>query len=167
LHKGRVFSLVTENITLKNGVTVDVDVIRHPGAAAIVALHDAERVILIKQYRHALRDCIWEIPAGTLDADESPLQCAQRELTEETGYRAADWHRLGEIVPVPGYSNERVHIFAASNLAPATQSLDRDELLEVHLLSLAEVENMIAKGLITDGKTLAGLFMTLRWLRQG
>ena len=119
IYQGSVFSLVAENVTLDNGVTTDIEYIKHPGATAIIPMLDRTRVILIKQYRHSLKEEIWEIPAGTLDPQESVLACAQRELIEEAGFSADRWHSLGEIMPVPGYSNERIHIFLAAGLRPA------------------------------------------------
>ena len=164
LHKGRVFSLVNENYTLQNGVTSEMDFIQHPGAAAMVPLLGNQEVVLIKQYRHAIREFIWEIPAGTLDAGESPLNCARRELVEETGYSAEDWHPLGTITPLPGYSDERIHIFLASDLKPAEQHLDDDELLDVHPVKLNDALQMILAGKISDGKTISGLFLASHWL---
>ena len=120
--QGRVFSLVAENVTLDNEVTTDIEYIQHPGATAIIPMLDRARVILIKQYRHSLKEKIWEIPAGTLDPHESVMACAQRELIEETGFSADRWHSLGEIMPVPGYSNERIHIFLAAGLQPAERN---------------------------------------------
>jgi ADP-ribose pyrophosphatase len=166
LYEGRVFKLLRENVTLNNGVTVDLDIIHHPGASAIIPMSGNDNVILIKQYRHALRDFIWEIPAGTLDPDETPLECAKRELIEETGFSANTWQKLGEITPVPGYSNERIHMFLAADLVPAEQDLDKDEMLDVHEVSLGKAVEMIHEGAIQDSKTIAGLFMTTKWLRQ-
>lgn len=160
-HQGRVFTLLTENITLENGVTVDIDLIRHPGAAAIVPFYDKETVILIRQYRHAVGGYIWEIPAGTLDPSESPISCAKRELIEETGFSADTWQKLGEITPVPGYSDERIHIFLARDLSPAEQNLDKDEVLKVHKVRLDRAMEMIRKGEIQDSKTINGLFTSL------
>jgi len=159
LHHGRVFSMVKENITLDNNVTIDIDIIRHPGASAIVPLSDNNMVILIKQYRHAIGGYIWEIPAGTLNKNEDPLECAKRELTEETGFKADVFQKLGEITPVPGYSDERIHLFLATGLTPAKQNLDADEILKVHEIPLDEVMKMINKGEIQDGKTICGMFM--------
>jgi ADP-ribose pyrophosphatase len=159
-----VFNLVTENITLENGVTLDIDIIHHPGAAAIVALSEDNEVILIRQYRHAIGNYIWEIPAGTLDPDEPPEKCAQRELMEETGYAANKFEKLGEITPVPGYSDERIHIFVATDLTAVRQNLDEDELLQVHEIKIDRVMEMMSDGSIQDSKTLAGLFMTLQRL---
>ena len=165
-HQGRVFKMVTENITLANGISVDIDIIRHPGASAIIPFYDEDTVMLIKQYRHAVGGYIWEIPAGTLDPDETPIICAKRELIEETGYSARGWQKLGEITPVPGYSDERIHIFLATELISAEQSLDKDEILDVHKVKLKNAIEMIHKGEIQDSKTICGLFLTMHKLGQ-
>ena len=161
LYQGRVFKLLRENVTLENGVTVDLDIIRHPGAAAAVPVFKGNRLILVRQYRHATGKFIWEIPAGTLEPDESPLECAVRELAEETGYQADKWENIGLITPLPGYSDESIHIFLAQDLVPAVQNLDKDEILEAHEIGLKEAVEMIHKGDIIDAKTVAGLFMAL------
>jgi ADP-ribose pyrophosphatase len=166
LHRGRVFTLVSENITLENGVTIDLDFVRHPGAAAIVPMLNERDVILIKQYRHAIGNYIWEIPAGTLDPQETPIVCAKRELIEETGYSAGDWQELGEITPVPGYSDERIHIFLATELVPAEQHLDKDEVLTVNKINFEEALKMIQRREIQDGKTISGLFMASELLKK-
>ncbi len=159
IYTGRVFKLASDNITLSNGVNLDIDIIRHPGASAIVPLLSQNAVILIKQYRYAAGGYIWEIPAGTLNPGESPLECAKRELIEETGYRADKMEKLTEIVPVPGYSDERIHIFLATDLSPAKQNLDRDEMLNVHEVKMEAALEMIAKGEIIDSKTISGLYL--------
>ena len=166
LHEGRVFNLVKENYTLDNGVTSHMDFIQHPGAAAMVPMLNNGEVVLIKQYRHAIREFIWEIPAGTLDPDESPITCARRELIEEIGYSATDWHQLGTITPLPGCSDERIHIFMASDLKPAEQHLDDDEMINVHKMNLSEALQMILAGEISDGKTISGLFLAFNWLKK-
>jgi ADP-ribose pyrophosphatase len=166
LHEGRVFNLVTEHYTLENGVTSDMDFIQHPGAAAMVPMINDEEVVLIKQYRHAIREFIWEIPAGTLDSNESPISCARRELIEEIGYSATDWHQLGTITPLPGCSNERIHIFLALDLKPAEQNLDDDEMINVHKMNFSEALQMIESGKISDGKTISGLFLAFNWLKN-
>jgi ADP-ribose pyrophosphatase len=141
------------------------DVIRHPGAAAIVPLTRNRTVIMLEQFRHAVGGTIWEIPAGTLDPAESPLACAQRELTEETGYTASFWHKLGEITPVPGYSDERIQIFLARQLTRSVQNLDTDEVLTVREITFTEALKMISNGTIQDAKTICGLFMAEAWLK--
>jgi ADP-ribose diphosphatase len=155
--KGRVFDLYTENITLPNGVTLDMEIIRHPGAAAIVPILEENSVLLLKQYRYAVGGFIWEIPAGTLDPGEDARRCAERELIEETGYAAGHLERLAQITPLPAYSDERIHLFLATGLTPAKQNLDADELLFVHRVDLGRAIEMIAKGEIQDAKTIAGL----------
>ena len=166
IHKGRVFNVFQETVTLPNGASIKLDVIRHPGAAAIVPLTRSHSVIMLEQYRHAVGGTIWEIPAGTLDDKESPLTCAQRELTEETGYTAAAWQKLGEITPLPGYSDERIQIFLATDLSISVQNLDADEVLEVREVAFTEALDMISRGSIQDAKTICGLFMAHAWLKQ-
>jgi ADP-ribose pyrophosphatase len=166
LYAGRVFKLMRENITLENGVTTSLDIIRHPGASAMVPIYDASTVLLIKQYRHAVGGFIWEVPAGTLNDSEAPLECAKRELVEETGFNAETWEKLGEITPVPGYSDERIHVFLASDLRPARQNLDSDEVLSVHKIKLNDVVDMVNKGEIQDSKTISSLFMAINWLKK-
>ncbi len=165
IHRGRVFTLIKENVTLDNGRTTDLEYVVHPGAAAIVPLISATEVVLVRQYRHALKGTIWEIPAGTLEPGEPALECARRELTEETGFAAAEWHKLGEITPVPGYSDERIHLFLASGLSAATQNLDADEVLAVHRFAVTEALAMIDRGEIQDAKSICGLLMARKRLR--
>ncbi len=166
LHRGKVFRLQRENVTLGDRVAVDLDIIRHPGASAIVPISNNDSLMLIRQYRHAIGDFVWEIPAGTLNPDETPLDCAKRELIEETGFSANMWQKLGEITPVPGYSDERIHIFLSSDLRPARQDLDADEVLGVHEMRLDEAVRMIHEGLIQDSKTICGLYMATHWLKK-
>lgn len=160
IRKGRVFDFYAENVTLPNGVTLEMEIIRHPGAAAIVPLMDDHTVLLLKQYRHAVGGFIWEIPAGTLDPGEKPLVCAQRELAEETGYAARHFEKLAEVTPLPAYSDERIHLFLATDLFKASQNLDADELLSVHRVDLDQAVQMIAAGEIQDVKTIAALHLT-------
>ena len=166
IYDGRVFKLVTENVTLENGTTTDMEFIEHPGAAAIIPFLDDSRILLLKQYRHALKKDIWEIPAGTLDPHEKIIDCAKRELIEETGYSGSGWHKLGEITPVPGYSNERIHIYLATKLQPAEQHLDADEVIQVQEVEFKDALEMIGKGIIQDAKSIAGLFMASAWLKS-
>lgn len=161
LRQGRVFDITVEKVTLSNGFTIDLEVIRHPGASAIVPLLNDNRILMLKQYRHAVGGTIWEIPAGTFDGREDPLVCAKRELTEETGYEAHQWDRLGAITPVPGYSDETIHLFLASDMKPAEQALDQDEIIDVYPLPINEVVAMIKKGEIQDAKTISALFLTI------
>ena len=159
VYRGKVFNLVRENVILENGTTTDVEFIEHPGATAIIPFLDDTRIVLLKQYRHALKKYIWEIPAGTLDPQEDIISCAKRELIEETGYSAGQWQKLGEITPVPGYSDERIHIFLARELQPAGRNLDPDEVIQVEEVDFFKALEMIGDGQIQDAKSIAGLFM--------
>ncbi len=157
IHLGKVFRLVQEDLTLPNGFRTSLEVVRHPGASAVVALSGNGEVLLLHQYRHAVGEFIWEIPAGTLRDKEEPLECAKRELIEETGYEAMELEELGQMVPVPGYSDERIHIFLATQLRPANQNLDRDEVIAVHSVPFHRSFEMIRTGEIKDAKTIVGL----------
>lgn len=165
VHRGRIFDLKRENITLPNGATTNLDIIRHPGAALMVPLIE-DQVIMIKQYRHAVGKFIWELPAGTLNSGEDPLQCAKRELIEESGYSATEWHSLGKIVPVPAYSDEIIYLFLAKQLQSAGQNLDNDEVLEVHHIKFSVALEMAYKNEIQDSKTTTALFLADRFLAQ-
>ncbi|MDP2643431.1 MAG: NUDIX hydrolase [Desulfobacterales bacterium] len=165
VYKGKVFDLIRENITLENGTTTEVEFIEHPGAAAMVAFLDDRRIIMLKQYRHALKKYIWEIPAGTLDPGEEIISCARRELIEETGYAAANWCALGQITPLPGYSNERIHIFLAMQLQPAVRHLDPDEVIHVQEVDFSKALEMIRDGEIQDAKSIAGLCLASTWFK--
>ena len=160
LYNGKLFDVVLEKVTLPNGVIKDREIVRHPGAAAMVPLLDDGKVILVRQYRHAVGKFLLEIPAGTLEPDEGPMECARRELVEETGYEAENLAKLAEILPAPGYTDEHIHIFLATGLRLAEQKLEDDEVLQVQPTPLDTALDMIRQGEIQDGKTIAGLLLT-------
>ena len=126
-------------------------VIRRGESVGIIPIRKQDdRIVLIKQFRYPSADrgfdgYIWEIPAGTLSPGEAAIACARRELIEETGYAARQWETLGEITPVPGYSNERIHVFLATHLSPAEQNLDKDEVLDVHKVKFEDTLKMIER----------------------
>jgi ADP-ribose pyrophosphatase len=168
IHRGRVVNLGVETVTLPNGATVELEVIRHQGAAAVVPLREDGTVLLIRQYRHAAGGYIYEIPAGKLDPGEDPLHCAARELEEEIGYRAGRLEHLLTFFTTPGFTDEIIHVYLATDLSPGTQSLEHDEILEVVPMPLPEAIARIRGGVITDGKTIIGLqTLHLRRLREG
>jgi ADP-ribose pyrophosphatase len=157
IFKGRVLTLNLETATLPDGTTVELELIRHPGASAVVPMKDDGTVVLIRQYRHAAGGFIYEIPAGKLDQGEDPRHCAARELEEEIGYRAATFELLASIFTAPGFADEVIHIFKGTGLTPGQQKLDRDEVLEVMELPIAKAITMIQDGTIRDAKTIVGL----------
>lgn len=164
IYKGRIVDLRLEEITLPNQVTMTIEMIRHPGAAAVVPLDDDGHVTLIHQFRHAAGGFIWEIPAGKLDGSEEPAACAARELQEEVGLAAGELVHLGSILTAPGFCDERIHLFLARALVPAEQCLEHDEVLSVSRMPLRRALEMIRSGEIEDAKTIAGLHHTAAYL---
>jgi ADP-ribose pyrophosphatase len=160
LYNGKIFDVVLEKVTLPNGAIKNSEIVRHPGAAAMVPLLDDGKVLLISQYRHAVGEFLWEIPAGTLEPDEAAIECARRELVEETGYEASSFNKLAEILPAPGYTDEHIHIFLATGLKSVKQKLEDDEVLELQPMAFDTALEMITKGEIQDAKTIAGLLLT-------
>jgi ADP-ribose pyrophosphatase len=158
IYKGRVVDLRLEEICLPNGRTVSLEVIHHPGAAAIVAVDSRDEVALIRQFRHAVGGFIWEVPAGTLAPGEAPQACAERELREETGLIAAEWAALGSIVTTPGFCDERIHLFLARGLSDAAQALDHDEVLTVSRVPLSQALAMTRSGEMEDAKSIVALY---------
>jgi len=157
IYKGKIVTLNVDTITLPNGVTVDLEVVRHPGASAVVPLKEDGTVVLIRQFRHAAGGFIYEIPAGKLSPGEEPLACAARELEEEIGYRAGSFNLLSSIFTAPGFTDEVIHIYKATGLTKGRQQLDRDEVLEIVEMPLDEAIEMIRTGAIHDAKTIVGL----------
>ena len=157
IYSGKVVTLNVDTVLLPNGVTVELETIRHPGAAAVVPLKDDYTVVLIRQFRHAAGGYIFEIPAGKLHPGEDPLNCASRELEEEIGYRASAFLLLSSILTAPGFADEVIHVYQATGLTRGKQQLDRDEVLEVVEMPLKEAMRNIETGAIRDAKTIVGL----------
>ena len=157
IYTGKVITLNVDTVQLPNGVTVDLETIRHPGAAAVVPVKDDGTVVLIRQFRHAAGGFIYEIPAGKLAPGEDPLHCAARELEEEVGYRASTFELLSSIFTAPGFADEVIHVYKATGLTKGRQHLDRDEVLDVVEMPLSEAITKIEDGIIRDGKTIVGL----------
>ncbi|MGD0288379.1 MAG: NUDIX hydrolase [Candidatus Binataceae bacterium] len=161
-----VVDLGVESAALPNGVTVDLAVIRHPGASAIVAIDANGAIFLLTQYRHAVGGWLKEIPAGCINAGETPRACAERELREEAGLIAGQWDQLGTIVTIPSFCDERITLFLARDLAGADRELDHDEVINVEPVPLDEALMMIRRGEIFDAKTIAALHLTREFLRD-
>lgn len=164
LYRGRVVHLVSETVALPNGRTTTLEIVRHPGAAAIVPVDSETHVHLIRQFRHAAGGFIYEVPAGTLNPGESPQVCAARELMEEAGVRAGRLDRLGSIFTTPGFTDEVIHLFLARDLSPAEQNLDHDEVLSVVRVPLARAIEMCLRGELRDAKSLCALLLAERHL---
>ncbi len=160
LHRGRVGDFGLEDVVLPNGRAVTLEVLRHPGAAAVLPLHDDGTVTLLRQHRHAAGGTIWEVPAGKLEPDEDPTTCAARELQEEAGLVGALEH-VGAILPAPAYTDERIHLFLATQLRDAPDAPEADEILEPVRVPFDEALAMVKRGDITDGKTIAALLQAV------
>jgi ADP-ribose pyrophosphatase len=158
IHSGRIIDVSTERLRYGNGREYDLDFVRHPGAAAVVAVDGAERVCVVRQYRHGVTDFLWEIPAGKLDAGEPPQACAVRELAEETGVSAQRWTSLGQYLPAPGIFSEVIHLFLARDLVVGTPTPDADEELEIQWLPMADAAALVLRGEWNDGKTALALW---------
>lgn len=156
--EGRIVRVETGNALLPDGQQMPIEVVRHPGGAAVVVLDDTDRVCLLRQYRVVLEDWLWELPAGKIDDDEPPLLTAQRELAEEAGCTASRWQSLGAVISSPGVFDEMVHLYLATGLAQTPAHHDTHEVFEVHWLPFDEALNWAQSGKIRDAKTIIGLF---------
>jgi ADP-ribose pyrophosphatase len=166
IYKGRVVDLNIEQVSLPNGKTIELEMVRHSGASAIVPLRDDGKVVIIHQYRYAAGGMIYEIPAGRLEADENPVDCAKRELVEEVGLQALQWQSLGTIFTTPGFTDEKIHLFLARGLKPAVQALEHDEVIEVVEKPLVDLISMIRRGKIIDSKTICGLMLAYFYMKE-
>ena len=162
VYEGKKLKVSVETIRLPDGRETEREVIRHPGAVAIAPLIAPGEVILIKQFRYCVGKVLWEIPAGTLEEGETPIECAQRELIEESGYRAGKLEPMGGFFPTPGICTEYLSVFLATELEPCQAAPDADEVITVHRVSLDEALRMIDDGEIVDAKTIVGLLKLLR-----
>ncbi len=165
--KGGLLKLVTDQRRLPNGHIVNLEIIHHPGAVLIVPFLAADRILLLRQFRPVFNTYLYELPAGTLNPKENVLQCARRELIEETGYCAQKWRKVGKIFPVPGYSTETITIFKAQSLrslkeiakkgTPQDVHQDPDEVIKVHIVNQSQIRSLFRKGRIYDAKTICAL----------
>lgn len=164
IHQGRIIRLEEHTVEFPDGSEGRLDVVRHPGAAAVVPFLDDPGapdpcILLIRHFRHAAGGWLWEIPAGKLDAGERehPETCARRELKEETGYSADAVTHLLSIVTTPGFSDEVIHLYMATGLTKGEHAREADEFMELHEISMSKVRKMIQEKEITDGKSLVAL----------
>lgn len=153
------FRVTRETQLLAGGGARTREIVRHPGSAVILPLVDDDHVCLIRNYRIAVQQTLIELPAGTLEPQQSPLECAQKELQEETGYRAATWQELLAFYPAPGILDERMHLFVARGLTCGSPAREPGEEIESLVLSWEEALRLVREGQIVDGKTVLGLLL--------
>lgn len=156
LLKGHFLHVVRDTVRLPSGAEATREYVLHPGAVMVIALLEDGRVVMERQYRHPMRDVMVEFPAGKRDADESSLDCAKRELLEETGYSARDWAFAGRLAPTIAYSDEIIDIWFARGLTLGDRRLDDEEFLDVFTADPAELTQWCRSGEVIDGKTLIG-----------
>lgn len=156
-YKGKVINLKVQQVELPNGKISSREIVEHPGAVAIVPFLDDNTIILTEQFRKALDEVLIEIPAGKIDKGEAPKKCGIRELEEETGYRAEKFEYLGKIVAAPGFTDEIIYLYKATDLYKGKTNMDEDEFINLKTFTLDEVKAMVKSGEIIDGKTIAAL----------
>jgi ADP-ribose pyrophosphatase len=161
IHAGEKYSFKTDEVQLPSGKTVTRDIVDHPGAVAIVPILDDGRILLVKQYRYPVGKELLEIPAGTLEKGEAPDTCARRELSEETGYTAGSMKKILSMYMVPGYSNEVIHLYFATQLKQGEKHTEDDEDITVEAYGADELLEMMEKNTIEDAKTIAGVLSFL------
>ena len=166
IYKGKIFTVVQDEIEIEDGNRAKWDLVMHNGACAIVPLTKDLEVILVKQYRNAENGDVLEIPAGKLEKGEEPLTCAKRELEEEIGYRAGAIEKICAMYTAVGFSDEKLHLYIATELVKSKQSLDEDEYIELVTYPLEEAIKMIFTGEIKDSKTIVGLLAVKEFLRK-
>src|SRR5437762_5333278 len=171
IHKGRVIDVDVDTVRFPDGSTGQLEMIRHPGAAAVLPFasdpHVADpTILLIKQYRYAANGPVIEIPAGRLNPGEDPKDCAQRELLVEVGVKAGRMERLTTIWTTPGFTDEKIHLFWASDLTTGKHAREPDEFIEVMPKPLSEALELIRSGVISDAKTAFALLFVAGFVRE-
>lgn len=155
---GRVVTMYEDQVRLPNGKVAGRDVVRHPGAVIVVPVLPDGRLVLVEQYRYPVDTVLLELPAGKLDAGEEPQLCAQRELEEETGYRAQRLTSLGKMFTTPGFCDEVIHVYKAEYLLSAQACPDEDEFLNTKIFTIEELRGLVRAGTLCDSKTITALF---------
>ncbi|MDR0266589.1 NUDIX hydrolase [Paenibacillus sp.] len=157
IFEGKVISLQIDTVQLPDGSTASREIVKHPGAVAVLAIYD-DKMILVDQFRQAMGRCELEIPAGKLEKGEDPLEAAKRELQEETGYACRNIKHLHSFYTSPGFADEIIHLYLAEELRSGEAAPDEDEFLELYELTLAEAEEAVALGRIRDAKTIMAVY---------
>ena len=163
VYQGHFLELRRDRVALPDGREATREYVVHPGAVMIVAILPDGRLVMERQYRYPVRQTMIEFPAGKLDAGEGGLACAQRELLEETGYRAGRWAKAGIMHPVIGYATEVIEVWFADDLSLGERQLDEGEFLDVFTATQQELEDWMRDGQLTDAKTVVGMMWLLQW----
>jgi ADP-ribose pyrophosphatase len=166
VYQGRVVDLSVDRVKLPNGNVCDLELIRHPGAAAVVPVDSEGNVVLVRQYRYAAGRGLLEVPAGKLDGKEAPELCATREVEEEVGFKVGQLTPLGWIWTTPGFTDEQIWLFLATDLSPTEPDLQPDEILTVKKMPLAEAVELALHGEIRDAKSVCALLRAAHHLRD-
>lgn len=166
IFKGRVFDIDRLQVRLPDQKESYYEMVTHPGAVSIIPIDEQGRILFVRQFRPAAWQEVLELPAGTLEKGEDPLECAKRELREETGWATRQIKELGAFYLAPGYSSECLHMFLARDLYHAPLQADQDEFINVEAIPLARAYEMAYKGEFKDGKTLAGLLLAEPYLNN-
>ena len=172
VYTGRIISVDVDKVRFPNGATGELEMVRHPGASAVVPFLDDPKspdpqIILIRQYRYAANGFVHEVPAGRLDNGEDPRDCALRELKEETGYSAKELIPLTTFYTTPGFTDEKIHLFAATGLTEGTSQLESDEVLDLVRVPVSRALEMISTGELVDGKSMVAIFFASQFLLPG
>src|SRR5271167_1209580 len=166
IYKGAVFGIRRDEVIEPSGVRTTREMITHPGSVVVLPVLPDGRIVMIRQYRHAAKQYLWELVAGRIDAGEAPRKAAARELMEETGYRAKKFSIFLDVFPTPGFLEERMYILLAESVTPGEAHPEEDEKIEARAYTTKELETMIHKGKIRDAKTIAGVLFYLRFLAR-
>jgi ADP-ribose pyrophosphatase len=164
IYKGQIFGVRRDEVLEPTGLRTTREVITHPGSVVVMPVLPDRRIILIRQYRHAARQFLWELVAGRIDPGESVRQAAARELIEETGYRAKRLRVFLDLFPTPGFLEERMYILLAEGLTPGVAEPEEDEKIVAKAYTRAELEKMIRRGVLRDAKSIAGLLYYFQFL---
>lgn len=158
IYHGKILDLRVDNVLLPNGREAEREVVVHPGAVAVVAVTEEQEVLLVRQYRHPVGEVLLEVPAGKLEQGEDPVDCAKRELAEETGYTADKWELLSRFYTTPGFSDEIMYLYLAQGLIPEQRRADDDEFIELCREPLETAVGKALSGQFKDAKTIVALF---------
>lgn len=167
VYAGRIITVKKDTVRLPDGHETLREVVEHPGGVTVLPLDEEGNVYCVRQFRYPYREHLLELPAGKLERGEDPLECAKRELSEETGFTAERYVSLGKLYPSPGYCGEILHLYLATGLRRGARHLDAEEFLDNEKYSLDELVSMVLSGALTDAKTVAAVLKTKLYLERG